>query len=67
MALQEACVGDADELRLLQGLEVLRPHIAHTGTQTADQLVHYFRNRAFVRNLGHNSFGNQLFDIVLHM
>ena len=52
MAFLEAGVADADKLRiLLQRRNIRRAAVAHAGTQTADQLINRFGERAFVREL----------------
>ena len=63
MALLHTRRGDADELSLLERLDVPRTAVTHTGANTADQLEDRFRKHSLERNTGHDTFRHQFIDI----
>ena len=67
MSFHETCVGDADEFRPAESLDILRAAVSHTCTETSYELVHHFRESTLVRHLGYDSFRNEFLDIVLHI
>ena len=68
MAFFQTSTGNTDKLSLfLECLEVFRAAVAHTGTQTADQLENRIRCRAFIRYTPLNTLGHKLACILLEI
>ena len=67
MALKESCIGNSHELGSAKRLDVLGSHIAHTGTETADQLIYDLADSSLERYLSDNSLRNKLLDILFHI
>ena len=59
VTLHDAGISNAHELCIVQVLYILCSAVAHTRTQTADELINDFLNGAFVRYAAGNAFGNQ--------
>src|SRR6185437_12978153 len=61
MALGHACGGDSAELRLLAKLlDVARPAIAHSRSQSADELIHEIAQRPAVWHAPFDALGDEL-------
>src|SRR6185436_1152472 len=66
VALAEAGVGDADDLRVaLQIGNRRRAAVAHAGAQAAHQLVHDHRHAALVLHASFDALGHELFHVRL--
>ena len=67
MALEISGIGDAHELSGTESLDVPGSAITHSCAEAADKLVHNLCYSAIVRYLGHDSFRNELLDILFHI
>ncbi len=65
MAFGHTGVGDAGELGLMEGIDVFRSAIAHSGTQTAEHLIDNLVERTLVRHTGGNPFRHKFLRVSL--
>ena len=61
MAFEYTCISNAGKLGIVQFLYIGCTAIAHTGTQTANQLINHFIQSTFIRNAGSNASGTNFF------